>query len=263
MPIEKPCEKCGQPFISYPSDNRRFCSVKCRSAFRFGTEIVESSQTVGRRVAHFTCAQCGDDFGMMQSYVDAYKRKYDRDPLYCSRKCSSVALRAAADQRNTFTCANCKETFNKSRKPGGRLYAEQKYCSPECKHEFMRKSALSRFEAGQNGRHIKRHGYVWLSVPSLVTGKKHAVLEHRYVMSKHIGRELLPDETVHHVNGNRQDNRIENLELFSSRHGPGQRVIDKVDFAIEMLRLYPEFARAKGVMLVPVPHDQISAATPP
>lgn len=63
-------------------------------------------------------------------------------------------------------------------------------------------------------------------------------LAHRVVMEEMLGRPLLPEETVHHINGNRADNRPENLELWSSRHPKGQRVVDKVAWAIELLKLY-------------------------
>ena len=85
------------------------------------------------------------------------------------------------------------------------------------------------------------HGYWCVPVPHELrhlTNGETSVGQHRLVMAQHLGRALSPEETVHHKNGIRTDNRLENLELWSSAHGKGQRAQDKVAFALEQLRKY-------------------------
>jgi len=118
---------------------------------------------------------------------------------------------------------------------------DKHYAKSYCKMHFgrLRKTGVvgtaERINAVRGeSRFIVRGGYVGTYHP--VTKKQ--TFEHRLVMEKHLGRLLEPHENVHHLNGDKQDNRIENLELWSTSQPRGQRIKDKIKWAKEILELY-------------------------
>lgn len=115
-----------------------------------------------------------------------------------------------------------------------------------CKTHANRKRKYGDVQADKPIREIAgtgyiSHGYRVIPVhPSerwLVNGDTKSA-EHRLVMAKVLGRPLFPDESVHHVDGDRLNNDPSNLELWSRWQPAGQRVTDKVAAAIALLQRY-------------------------
>lgn len=98
----------------------------------------------------------------------------------------------------------------------------------------------------KGGRYLNYGGYVLLAkslarklYPMAVLSTKHTdIFEHTCIMSHHLQREIIKGESIHHKDGNRQNNNLSNLELWSKSHPSGQRIEDKVAWAKELLRLY-------------------------
>jgi hypothetical protein len=100
-------------------------------------------------------------------------------------------------------------------------------------HALIRKFCSRKCARWKGGRRITSTGYVALYVPELAgPGRGPHVYEHRKIASEILGRPLLKTEHVHHKNGNRQDNRPENLEVVTTRvHGQKHTAWDVVEAA--------------------------------
>lgn len=154
------------------------------------------------------CERCGTEFKVFHS---ARVRR-----RFCSQECKGAAASEAATV--VFNCPQCGKSETLKRAQAAR----KRYCSAACWHEA----------ANIRTGYTDRQGYRRITVDGA------QMAEHRHVMEVGLGRKLLVGEVVHHKNGNRVDNRPENLELWSRKDPPGQRVADQIESAKDLLRRY-------------------------
>jgi hypothetical protein len=175
------------------------------------------------------CKQCHSQFTTV-----------DKRNIYCSRECYNNSRGIRKSGKVVQECLHCGKSFETypcriSRKGRGRA---GNFCSKACGYAAV--------ERDLSARHKTKQGYILMSLPkdhpvSIERTKRgvrnHRYPEHRLVMEKHLGRHLLPHENVHHKNGIRDDNRLENLELWSKNQPSGQRINDLYKEILELKEL--------------------------
>ncbi len=111
------------------------------------------------------------------------------------------------------------------------------YCRPHAKIRFPKGTGTG-MSYGPVAKNGSRYYAVYAPAhPNKFPSNNYAP-QHVLVMSEHLGRPLYSEENVHHINGVRDDNRIENLELWTTSQPSGQRVEDVVKWASFILERY-------------------------
>lgn len=144
------------------------------------------------------CQKCGNSF---QDYKSNHRK-------YCSRQCQYENFKVD----HNHNCSLCNKQFTTKSK-------NNKYCSLSCagkvnntlvKNRRGNTNSREKHWNWKRGWNYSSSGYIEVNI-----GFKKRKYQHRIVMEDYLGRELESGEQVHHINGDKTDNRVENLIVLS------------------------------------------------
>lgn len=243
------CPECGERFERNPSyPTQKFCSRRCKS--RGTNRRAHARKKAG---AYGACSVEGCDRGVTAKglcplHYDRLRRHGDVGPAGRVRKGPRPCKVDACDNRAVTSDDLCPTHRRRKQlygSPDG-SFSTTKSCvvcgevavpawksSDYCRNHYI-EFVKAEVVAGRIEGVPHPSGYVYVSIFK----KRYAV--HRIVLEAKLGRPLEPFETPHHLNGRRDDNRPENLELWVTPQPSGQRPEDLVAWVVEH---YPDLVK--------------------
>lgn len=133
------------------------------------------------------------------------------------------------DCRN-FNCTNCGNTFLITPvqwwhyKKG---ITKALFCSNKCKNSYFAEHNPTKGMPSPNrypigSKRIKSDGYILVKIKNTSYQWNDWVPEHRYILEQHLGRPLMRNELIHHIDQNRQNNSLDNLQIVNASEHAGE-----------------------------------------
>lgn len=189
------CKVCGKETnYKYKSYIKECCSHKCSNILKWRTREREKRKKI-------KCKICGKEFSVALS---DHRFKEGIEIKYCSKKCNGIDKRT----RKLVKCQYCGKEFETTR---------NQFCSKDCAYKYKVEHYKHKIYQENGYNVIFINGY----------NKKGNAKQHRVIMEKYICRKLRQDEIVHHINGIKNDNRIDNLKIMTvSEHNSYHRKLE-------------------------------------